>query len=221
MPTKPAKKRIASNAKSVEPEKSRRGTATMSKLIAVTAKELDRVGLAGVDVDSLLKKSKISKGSLYHHFGSKNGLLAAAAAQQFVTYLQSEGAAFRTLIENCASKKEFLKLIAGVMKITSLKRNREFRQKRVRAIAMSFNEKNLSKVIKAEQLVVTQYLAETFAIAQKRGWIKPDTDLVALSYFFQGVFIGHILLDVTNQVEYDKRWSEIAFKALQPFLVVD
>ena len=221
MPTKPTKKRIAANAKSVEPEKSRRGTATMAKLIAVTAEELDRVGLAGVDLDSLLKKSKISKGSLYHHFGSKNGLLAAAAAQQFVTYLQSEGAAFRTLIENCASKKEFLKLIAGVMKITSLKRNREFRQKRVRAIAMSFNEKNLSKVIKAEQLVVTQYLAETFAIAQKRGWIKPDTDLVALSYFFQGVFIGHILLDVTNQVEYDERWSEIAFKALQPFLVVD
>ena len=65
---------------------------------------------------------------------------------------------------------------------------------------------------------MTQYLAETFAIAQKRGWIKPDIDLVALSYFFQGVFIGHILLDITNQTEYDERWSEIAFKALQPFL---
>ena len=218
MPTKPTKKRTAPKTES---EKSRRGTATMTKLIAVTAKELDRVGLAKVDVESLLKKSKISKGSLYHHFGSKNGLLAAAAAQQFVTYLKSEGTTFRTLIENCASKKDFLKLIAGVMKITSLKKNREFRQKRVRAIAMSFNEKNLSKVIKAHQLVVTQYLAETFAIAQKRGWIKPDIDLVALSYFFQGVFIGHILLDVTNQVEYDERWSEIAFKALQPFLVAD
>lgn len=221
MSSKPTKRRTAPKTEGVVPEKSRRGTATMAKLIAVTAKELDRVGLARVDVDSLLKKSKISKGSLYHHFGSKNGLLAAAAAQQFATYLKSEGVAFRTLIENCESKKDFLKLIAGVMKITSLKRNREFRQKRVRAIAMSFNEKNLSKVIKAHQLGVTQYLAETFAIAQKRGWIKPDTDLVALSYFFQGSFIGHVLLDITNQVEYEERWSEIAFKALQPFLVAD
>lgn len=221
MPSKSTKTRTAPKTEGVEPEKSRRGTATMAKLIAVTAKELDRVGLAKVDVESLLKKSKISKGSLYHHFGSKNGLLTAAAAQQFVTYLQSEGADFRTLIENCGSKKEFLKLVAGIMKITGLKKNREFRQKRVRAIAMSFNEKNLSKVIKAEQLVVTQYLAETFAIAQKRGWIKPDIDLVALSYFFQGVFIGHVLLDITNEVEYNEQWSEIAFKALQPFLVLD
>ena len=110
MPTKPTKKRTAPKTEGVEPEKSRRGTATMAKLIAVTAKEIDRVGLAKVDVESLLKKSKISKGSLYHHFGSKNGLLAAAAAQQFVTYLQAEGAAFRKLIENCASKKEFLNL---------------------------------------------------------------------------------------------------------------
>ena len=101
MPSKPTKKRAAPKTES---EKSRRGTATMTKLIAVTAKELDRVGLAKVDVESLLKKSKISKGSLYHHFGSKNGLLAAAAAQQFVTYLKSEGTTFRTLIENCASK---------------------------------------------------------------------------------------------------------------------
>ena len=86
---------------------------------------------------------------------------------------------------------------------------------------MSFNDKTLAQVLKNRQTNLSQHLADSFQIAKDHEWVRQDVDLIALSYWLQGVFIGHILLDVTNQVEYDERWSEIAFKALQPFLVVD
>ena len=207
--------------KPIEREKSRRGRATIEKLLEVTISELDRVGLAEIDLDSLLRKSKISKGSLYHHFGSKNGLLAAAEAQQFMKYLKREGETFRELIEDCKSKQKFVDLVADVMKITRLEANIDFRKKRVRAIAMSFNDENLAQVLKNAQIEVTEYLAGSFQIAKDRGWVKPDTDLMALSYWIQGVFIGHIMLDITEQTEHEEAWSEVAFQALQPFLAAD
>ena len=207
--------------KPIEREKSRRGRATIEKLLEVTISELDRVGLAEIDLDSLLRKSKISKGSLYHHFGSKNGLLAAAEAQQFMKYLKREGETFRELIEDCKSKQKFVDLVADVMKITRLEANIDFRKKRVRAIAMSFNDETLAQVLKNAQIEVTEYLAGSFQIAKDRGWVKPDTDLMALSYWIQGVFIGHIMLDITEQTEHEEAWSEVAFQALQPFLAAD
>ena len=207
--------------KPIEREKSRRGRATIEKLLEVTISELDRVGLAEIDLDSLLRKSKISKGSLYHHFGSKNGLLAAAEAQQYMKYLRREGETFRRLIENCETKQKFVDLVAGVMKITRLESNLDFRKKRVRAIAMSFNDETLAQVLRNAQIDVTQYLAGSFQIAKNRGWVKPDTDLMALSYWIQGVFIGHIMLDITEQTEHEEAWSEVAFQALQPFLAAD
>ena len=207
--------------KSIERETSRRGRETIEKLLEVTISELDRVGLAEIDIDSLLRKSKISKGSLYHHFGSKNGLLAAAEAQQYMRYLKREGENFRRLIEGCATKQKFVDLVAEVMKITRLEENLGFRKKRVRAIAMSFNDENLAQVLKNAQIEVTEYLADSFRIAKDRGWVKPDTDLMALSYWIQGVFIGHIMLDITEQIEYEDAWSQIAFQALQPFLAAD
>ena len=207
--------------KAIERETSRRGQETIAKLLEVTISELDRVGLAEIDIESLLRKSKISKGSLYHHFGSKNGLLAAAEAQQFMKYLKREGETFRKLIEDCKSKQKFIDLVAAVMKITRLEANVDFRKKRVRAIAMSFNDENLAQVLKNAQIEVTQYLAGSFQIAKDRGWVKPDTDLMALSYWIQGVFIGHIMLDITEQTEHEEAWSEVAFQALQPFLAVD
>ena len=207
--------------KPFERETSRRGRETIEKLLEVTISELDRVGLAEIDLDSLLRKSKISKGSLYHHFGSKNGLLAAAEAQQFMKYFKREGETFRKLIEDCATKQKFVDLVAGVMKITRLESNLDFRKKRVRAIAMSFNEENLAQVLKNAQIEVTEYLAGSFQIAKDRGWVKPDTDLMGLSYWIQGVFIGHIMLDITEQTEHEDAWSQVAFQALQPFLAAD
>ena len=207
--------------KPIERDISRKGRATIEKLLEVTISELDRVGLAEIDIDSLLRKSKISKGSLYHHFGSKNGLLAAAEAQQFMKYLKREGETFRKLIEDCATKQKFVDLVAGVMKITRLESNLDFRKKRVRAIAMSFNDENLAQVLKNAQIEVTEYLAGSFQIAKDRGWVKPDTDLMALSYWIQGVFIGHIMLDITEQTEHEDAWSQVAFHALQPFLAAD
>ena len=207
--------------KPIEREKSRRGRATIEKLLEVTISELDRVGLAEIDLDSLLRKSKISKGSLYHHFGSKNGLLAAAEAQQFMKYLKREGETFRELIEDCKSKQKFIDLVAAVMTITRLEENIDFRKKRVRAIAMSFNDENLAQVLKNAQIEVTEYLAGSFQIAKDRGWVKPDTDLMALSYWIQGVFIGHIMLDITEQTEHEDAWGQVAFEALRPFLAAD
>jgi AcrR family transcriptional regulator len=207
--------------KPIERETSRRGQETIAKLLEVTISELDRVGLAEIDIESLLSKSKISKGSLYHHFGSKNGLLAAAEAQQFMKYLKREGETFRKLIEDCKSKQKFIDLVAAVMKITRLEANVDFRKKRVRAIAMSFNDENLAQVLKNAQIEVTQYLAGSFQIAKDRGWVKPDTDLMALSYWIQGVFIGHIMLDITEQTEHEDAWGQVAFEALRPFLAAD
>jgi hypothetical protein len=148
-------------------------------------------------------------------------LLAAAEAQQFMKYLKREGETFRRLIEECKTKQKFVELVAGVMKITRLESNLDFRKKRVRAIAMSFNDETLAKVLKNAQIEVTQYLAGSFQIAKDRGWVKPDTDLTALSYWIQGVFIGHIMLDITEQTEHEEAWSEVAFQALQPFSATD
>ena len=161
-------------------ETNRRGRETIEKLLEATVSELDRVGLAEIDVDSILHKSKISKGSLYHHFGSKNGLLAAAEAQQFFKYLERDAEMLRVLLEECKTKQAFVNLVAMTIEITRLKENLEFRKKRVRAIAMSFNDKILAQVLKDRQTNISQHLADSFQIAKDHEWIRQDVDLMAL-----------------------------------------
>jgi AcrR family transcriptional regulator len=204
--------------KVVERETSRRGRATAAKLIEFAAKELDRVGPVKFDIDSVLRKSKISKGSLYHHFGSKNGLLVAVETQQFIKYLDKQNTLLRNLVETRKSASEFLTLMTRVMEISGLPENRDLRKKRIRAIAVAAHDRDLSEFIKTEQIKGSLYLAQTLQIAKDRGWIKPDVDVLAASYWIQGLFMGHIMLDITEIKDLDKAWNSIAVDAIRSFI---
>jgi AcrR family transcriptional regulator len=204
--------------KVVERETSRRGRATAAKLIEFAAKELDKVGPVKFDIDSVLRKSKISKGSLYHHFGSKNGLLVAVETQQFIKYLDEQNTLLRNLVETRKSASDFLTLMTRVMEISGLPENRDLRKKRIRAIAVAAHDRDLSEFIKTEQIKGSLYLAQTLQIAKDRGWIKPDVDLLAASYWIQGLFMGHIMLDITGIKDLDKAWNSIAVDAIRSFI---
>ena len=204
--------------KVVERETSRRGRATAAKLIEFASKELDRVGAVKFDIDSVLRKSKISKGSLYHHFGSKNGLLVAVETQQFIKYLDEQNTLLRNLVETRKSASDFLTLMTRVMEISGLPENRDLRKKRIRAIAVAAHDRDLSEFIKTEQIKGSLYLAQTLQIAKDRGWIKPDVDVLAASYWIQGLFMGHIMLDITEIKDLDKAWNSIAVDAIRSFI---
>jgi AcrR family transcriptional regulator len=204
--------------KVVERETSRRGRATAAKLIEFAAKELDKVGPVKFDIDSVLRKSKISKGSLYHHFGSKNGLLVAVETQQFIKYLDEQNTLLRNLVETRKSASDFLTLMTRVMEISGLPENRDLRKKRIRAIAVAAHDRDLSEFIKTEQIKGSIYLAQTLQIAKDRGWIKPDVDVLAASYWIQGLFMGHIMLDITEIKDLDKAWNSISVDAIRSFI---
>ena len=201
--------------KVVERETSRRGRATAAKLIEFAAKELDRVGPVKFDIDSVLGKSKISKGSLYHHFGSKNGLLVAVETHQFTKFLTEQNILFRGLVETCQSASDFLTLITAVIKTSGLPEGHDLRKKRIRAIVVAQHDRELAEFVKTEQIKNSNYLAETFQIAKDRGWLKPDVDVLATSYWIQGLFIGHIMLDITGINDLDDAWNDAVIKSFR------
>lgn len=54
---------------------------TRGKLLATARASFRRAGYAGTSMDDLTAAAGLTRGALYHHFGDKQGLLAAVAAQ--------------------------------------------------------------------------------------------------------------------------------------------
>jgi hypothetical protein len=144
--------------------------------------------------------------------------LVAVETQQFIKYLDEQNTLLRNLVETRNSASDFLTLMTRVMEISGLPENRDLRKKRIRAIAVAAHDRDLSEFIKTEQIKGSLYLAQTLQIAKDRGWIKPDVDVLAASYWIQGLFMGHIMLDITEIKDLDKAWNSIAVDAIRSFI---
>ena len=87
------------------------GQATVNRLLKYSAAEIKRNGVANYDLDDVLRRSKTSKGSLYHHFGSKNGLIAATQSHTISADIGRDNQSLRAFIEAAKSKDEMLAIL--------------------------------------------------------------------------------------------------------------
>ena len=191
---------------------------TRQRLIDLALIELDKNGLSGFDLDDLLAKSKISKGSLYHHFGSKNGLITAAEVHLLLATYEQGNRLLRLLVENSKNADEFASHMELMVRTATNDESQESRRRRLRAIALAQNNPTLAEKIRINQIEGSNYLAETMQIAVDKGWLRPDINVRAFSYWQQGMFFGHKLLDISGEDDLKEPWNEIAIIALRAFL---
>ncbi len=205
----------------IEPSKSKIRGDTRQRLIELAVAELDAHGITDFDLDGLLHKSKISKGSLYHYFGTKNGLIIAAETHQLIDGYDQGNRLLRVLTENAKDKKEFLSHLELMVRTATNLESYESRRRRVRALALAQHQPVLAQEIKKNQVEGSDYLAETMQIAVNKGWLRPDINVRAFSYWQQAVFFGHKLLDISGEDDLNDDWNEIAIIAFKAFLAED
>jgi len=194
---------------------------TRQLLIDLAIVELDNNGPTDFDLDGLLIRSKISKGSLYHHFGSKNGFIVAAELHLLAANYDQGNRLLRLVVESATDKREFTTALELMVQTATKSQSDELRRRRVRAIALAQHQPVLEQEIRKYQVEGSNYLAETMQIAVDRGWLREDINVRAFSYWQQAMFFGHKLLDISGECDLHEEWNAIALSALKSFLTTE
>ena len=79
---------------------------TKIRLIETTAELLENQFPQDIQVDEILERSGISKGSLYHHFEDIYHLLEAAMIVRFARYVDTNIAALQSLLATAKTSEE-------------------------------------------------------------------------------------------------------------------
>lgn len=178
--------------------KNQNGASTMETLIRFGVEELQRSGSINFNLENVLRESGIARGSLYHHFGSRHGLISHCEAVLLKSSLKNENEIIRSVIESGKSGEELFDLLAGFTRINGSDALREQRGRRIRTLAASVEDESLKTLIAESQMKGSAYLVESFAIARDKGLIAPRIPLDALVYLMQAMFLGRILVDITG-----------------------
>lgn len=189
------------------------------KLLIDTAVDLvDEFGPQGFTVETLLDRSSISKGSLYHHFHDFTDLIEQAQIKRFSRFVDNDIDALTAVLMNAQSREDMLERLERVVELSHDRVRVKSRADRALIVGSSFGSEKFRKLLGIEQQRLTDAIADIIREAQEKGWIRKEHSPQTIAMFIQAYSLGKILDDVAEAPVEPPAWNGIVGDVLQSVL---
>lgn len=202
-------------------EKRADGLETVEIIKKFARKELEKYGSIQFNLDRVLRLSGVSRGSVYHHFGNRDGLITTLEMDISLARTMEEMAALRFEVEKCSTREEVIRTFAVGFTIGNSPAARQRRLRRVSSIAASVNNKALSDVLREAQIIGTAEFVDILKMAEHKGLIQMKTSPEGTAYLLQSMLLGRVLVDIAATSDIQDDWFESSMIAMKALLGLD
>ncbi|HTT58607.1 MAG TPA: TetR/AcrR family transcriptional regulator [Acidimicrobiales bacterium] len=162
-----------------------------------------------IRIPEICEATGVNYGSVYHHFGSREGVIDAAYNMIFTRYVEEDLAIFGSSVdESIETLDEYVDIMGPlVATMHSGPERRARRAMRARIVAAASTRPHLKELIGASQERLTKDLEALTAIAQEKRWLRDDIPASALAVLFQVLVFGRALDDVSSDPITESEWE--------------
>lgn len=191
------------------------GRDTMGKVIQFATAELELHGSVKFNLDRVIEESGVSRSSVYHHFGNRDGVLAAIEIGRFTNFMMTGVVAVRELLSEMSDIEEWLTAIDEMLISGNSTDARAQRVQRVSTLVVAQENEKLMSALAKVQMEGTKHLAETLQMAVSRGLMHPTAPTLGIAYIFQSILVGRILVDLDEDPEANSAWVAAGISSLR------
>jgi AcrR family transcriptional regulator len=201
--------------------RSRRTPHPTATLLLDTAVELlETVPVDGLTIAMILERSRVSYGSLYHHYADISDLVEQAVVHRYVRRLRESVQAVERLLDS-SDATEFRQRAERLIGRSVGPELRGNRLERVEALGAAQGRPRLVTRLAGAQQAITDDQAAAIREFQRRGWVRNDLDPTALSAYIQAVTFGQVVDDVAERSVDHDQWREVVMTAFRAVLFPD
>lgn len=182
---------------------------TKELLIETAVQLIDEFGPQGFTVDVLLEKSKISKGSLYHHFTDFGDVIEQAQVARFGRSVDEDAEQLVALLMSSTSLDDMFSKIHLLVSNATGESRAKVRLDRAAVIGGARHSEKFAQALSVEQQRLTDAFADLIHELQNRGWISQQVDPRAAGTFIQAYSLGYVLNDITASPISSDAWTQI------------
>lgn len=192
--------------------KQRRALETIAAVLEVTRALIDAHGEQGVRLDEVQRRSGVSSGSIYHHFGDRDGLVAAAQVDRFDRAVRDDA---RGLVENLfgaamrGDPEVYLDAVRQQSATVVLPERSAIRWARVTALASAWHRPDLMAALGESFAGLVDTLRDGARRLQGLGVLNADLDPRGVAIFSQIHSFGLLLNDFDPRPVSDEDWVRL------------
>jgi AcrR family transcriptional regulator len=197
--------------------KQARALNTIDAVLSATNKAMAAGGESAVRVQEISESTKVSIGSIYHHFGDRDGLIRAAYVQTFRQTIQKDIDRVKRFMSRMTSAKEIAEHYDEMLAFL----NHHFEQfparDRANTIGSTTGRPLLRDAIVAVQSELTTSLTEVMKLLKERGILKPHLEPRAAAVMTLGMLHGRVIAEFDSTPVSNENWNAamlVAFNGL-------
>ena len=194
------------------------GLKTIERVLVAAEEEMAEFGFLKFNLYRVIEKSGVAKSSIYHHFGGRDGLIAALETSSGMKSLERGLADFEKVLESLTSGEEAFELIEMGLHLFGNEENRQRRQRRISSLAAAHNAPAIRQVLAKEQRVGTEVFARVLEKTRDLGLCEPSEPILGYAYLIQSILVGRILVDLVDDPESDRQWEKATLETLRLIL---
>lgn len=190
--------------------KQTRSATVMNTVLDAVAERLREYDESRLRIPEICSATGINYGSVYHHFGSREGVIDAAYEMMFSEIIERDIAVIREAVVSATSFEDFLMATQRILGTIATGEERQInRVMRLRIVSASTTRPQLRDLISGSQTRLTAELSRVVEIGQARGWIRHDVAARSVAVVLQAVVFGRNLDDLSSDPMTESEW--IAF----------
>lgn len=187
---------------------------TRERMLQMAIEAIERGGEASVRVREVSHATGVSFASLYHFFGSREGLVEEALAEIYVRSMREFTVAIAARINQCDDVEGF-RLAIREMSLAAYDLSRSsLRFTRLSVLGGVAGRPQLAARVAAVQQSANEALAAVIRPPQERGWIHPKLDLNTFAAWMTGLTLGRSLIELDPGGTDGAAWNEMSVAAL-------
>jgi AcrR family transcriptional regulator len=190
-------------------------------ILELAIKTIDESGEPGIRVSQLAEAAGVAIPALYHHFGSREGLIEAAQVERFIRSLREDSEAFIARIKTCSSRDDVKRVVEDLVISVGTPERAQVRWRRMNAVGATYARPALTAAIIHSHEEMVDKLALSLTPLQRQGIIRQDIDLRAVVAWFNGSILGKNLVEIGNSgIDLDQ-WNRTLIEATFAVLFAD
>ena len=194
---------------------------TKARLIETTAALLEDQFPHAIQVDEILEKSGISKGSLYHHFEDLGELLEAAQVARYAAWVDRSITLITPILSGAKNRDDIINGLRQATIYTQSEDYRATRFQRARTLANAETSPRFQRALGLEQERLTTALEDLVQEAKNKGLFKAELDARAVAVFIQSYTLGKIVDDIVPNKDSNRQenWDNFIVNMLVATMV--
>lgn len=180
---------------------------TRKAILELAIAVIDEHGEQAIRTNHLAAEAGTTPPTLYHYFGSREGLIEEAQAERFFRSLVID---VDILIEQLASAKTETQLRKAIDDLFLRRDSRDriaVRWKRLNALGAAYAREGLERRITEMHNEVVTKMALALMPFQRQGFIRQDIDLRAVIAWYNGAVLGKALVTMDGSDIDPGQWE--------------